>query len=451
MAKILIVDDEQSMREMLSLLLRKEGYAVAVAANGEAAISAIQNEIYDLVITDIKMPRVGGIALLKTVKEISPDTIVIVITAYATTETAVVAMKLGAYDYITKPFKNEEIRLIVQKALEKQILRKENILLRREIESRAGVENFIGKSSVMQRIFDTIRQVADSKSTVLITGESGTGKELVARAIHDQSSPKQKPFVAINCGALPETLLESELFGYMKGAFTGATANKQGLFEAANGGTIFLDEISATSPALQIKLLRVIQERSFKRVGGTVDITVDVRVIAASNRNLLADVANGLFREDLYYRLNVIPINIPPLRDRKEDIPLLLEHFLKKNAGRSAVKKISSDALEMLMRHRWPGNVRELENAVERMVIMTTGDLITTEQIPDSVRQVGQCPDLLPLDIPEDGIDLECLLQNAEKTILHKALSRTNGNKTEAAKLLGLSFRSFRHRLHKYE
>ncbi|MDA8098597.1 MAG: sigma-54 dependent transcriptional regulator [Nitrospiraceae bacterium] len=451
MAKILIVDDEQSMREMLSLLLRKEGYAVAVAANGEAAISAIQNEIYDLVITDIKMPRVGGIALLKTVKEISPDTIVIVITAYATTETAVDAMKLGAYDYITKPFKNEEIRLIVQKALEKQILRKENILLRREIESRAGFENFIGKSSVMQRIFDTIRQVADSKSTVLITGESGTGKELVARAIHDQSSPKQKPFVAINCGALPETLLESELFGYMKGAFTGATANKQGLFEAANGGTIFLDEISATSPALQIKLLRVIQERSFKRVGGTVDITVDVRVIAASNRNLLADVANGLFREDLYYRLNVIPINIPPLRDRKEDIPLLLEHFLKKNAGRSAVKKISSDALEMLMRHRWPGNVRELENAVERMVIMTTGDLITTEQIPDSVRQVGQCPDLLPLDIPEDGIDLECLLQNAEKTILHKALSRTNGNKTEAAKLLGLSFRSFRHRLHKYE
>jgi two-component system response regulator PilR (NtrC family) len=450
MNKILIVDDEQGMRELLSMMLRREGYDVVTAANGEAALASIQAEIFDLIITDIKMPKLDGISLLRSVKELSPDTIVIVITAFGTAETAVDAMKLGAYDYITKPFKNEEIKLVVQKALEKQVLRKENILLRREIESRAGFENFIGKSEVMQRVFTTIRQVADTRSTVLITGESGTGKELVARAIHACGSRKNTPFVTVNCSALPETLLESELFGYMKGAFTGAAANKQGLFEVAHGGSIFLDEISATTPALQTKLLRVLQEREFKRVGGTSDIKVDVRVIAASNRDLVQLIANGSFREDLYYRLNVIPISLPPLRERKEDISLLIGHFMKKIAQEREPKRISPEAMNRLVSYRWPGNVRELENTIERLAVLAPGDTILVEHIPETIAELSPCPELIPTDIPESGIDLECLLRTAEKTLLNRALEKTGGVKTEAAKLLGLSFRSFRHRLQKY-
>jgi two-component system response regulator PilR (NtrC family) len=303
----------------------------------------------------------------------------------------------------------------------------------------------------MQRIFSLIRQVADTKSTVLITGESGTGKELVARALHTHSARKNNPFVTVNCGALPETLLESELFGYMKGAFTGAVSNKQGLFEAANGGTIFLDEISATTPALQIKLLRVLQEREFKRVGGTADIKVDVRVLAASNSDLQQEVSKGSFREDLYYRLNVIPIHVPPLRERRDDIPLLIIFFLKNFSSGKEPKKIAPEAMSRLLRYRWPGNVRELENAVERLNILASGDTIGIEHIPDSISVSQQYPDLMPLDIPDSGVNLELLLQNAEKTLLFKALDKSGGVKTEAAKLLGLSFRSFRHRLQKYE
>ncbi len=451
MNRILIVDDEQSMRELLSIMLRKEGFDVVAAANGESAIKAIQSDIYDLVITDIRMPQINGIELLRTVKEVSPETVVIVITAFASTETAVDAMKLGAYDYITKPFKNEEIKLVIHKALEKRLLRKENILLKREIESRAGLENFVGKSDAMQRVFALIRQVADTSSTVLITGESGTGKELVARAIHANSSRRGNPLVTVNCGALPETLLESELFGYMKGAFTGAAANKQGLFEAANGGTIFLDEISATNTALQMKLLRVLQEREFKRLGGTADIRVDVRVIAASNKDLANEVAKGAFREDLYYRLNVIPIALPPLRERKEDIPVLVDYFLRKKAINRTVKSLSPLALRVFLGYRWPGNVRELENTVERLTIIADGDLIEPEHLPDAMKNISPSQELIPLDIPDAGINLEALMQNAERTLLYKALSVTNGNKTEAAKLLGLTFRSFRHRLQKFE
>lgn len=450
--RILIVDDELSMRELLSIMLRKEGYDVVTAENGETAIKAIQSDIFDLVITDLKMPRMDGMTLLKAVKEASPDTIVIIITAFGTTEGAERARSLGAYDYIGKPFNNDEIKLVIHNALEKRHLRKENILLKREIESRAGFENFIGKSEPMQRIFSLIRQVADTKSTVLITGESGTGKELVARALHAHTTRKSHPFVTVNCGALPETLLESELFGYMKGAFTGAVANKQGLFEAADSGTIFLDEISTMTPALQIKLLRVLQDREFKRVGGIADIKVDVRVIAATNRDLLADVGKGLFREDLYYRLNVIPINLPPLRERREDIPILVEHFLAKNAAGRPRKKVSPQAMKLLLNYQWPGNVRELENTIERMAILTAGETIEAEHLSDMLQNASSsCPELMPLDIPETGIDLECLLQNAEKTLLYKALNKTGGVKTDAAKLLGLSFRSFRHRLQKYE
>lgn len=450
MSKILVIDDEQSMRDFLSIMLKKEGHDVVAAENGSDALKAVQTEIFDLVISDVKMPGLNGIDVLKTVKEVSPETVVIMITAYATAETAVEAMKLGAYDYITKPFKVDEIKLIIQKALEKGHLRKENILLRREIESRAGFENFIGKSEPMQRVFSLIRQVADTRSTVLITGESGTGKELVARAIHFNSTRKDKPFVTVNCGALPETLLESELFGYMKGAFTGAVANKQGLFEAANCGTIFLDEISATTAALQIKLLRVLQEREFMRLGGTTEIKVDVRVIAASNKDLLAEVSKGAFREDLYYRLNVIQIHLPALRDRKEDIPVLVDFFLNKLSSGKGPKKIAPDALKMLMSYRWAGNVRELENTIERLMILASGDTIHLEHVPDSVKNLQPGAELIPSDIPDEGLDLEALLENAEKALLQKALDRSGGVKTEAAKLLGLSFRSFRHRLQKY-
>jgi two-component system response regulator PilR (NtrC family) len=451
MNRILIVDDEQSMRELLAILLRKEGYEVVTAENGANALKAVQREIFDLVITDLRMPQFDGMALLKSVKEVSPDTIVIIITAFGTTEGAERARNLGAYDYIGKPFNNDEIKLVIHNALEKRHLRKENLLLKREIESRAGFEYFIGKSEPMQRIFSLIRQVADTKSTVLITGESGTGKELVARALHTHSARKNNPFVTVNCGALPETLLESELFGYMKGAFTGAASNKQGLFEAANGGTIFLDEISATTPALQIKLLRVLQEREFKRVGGTADIKVDVRVLSASNSDLQQEVSKGSFREDLYYRLNVIPIHIPPLRERRDDIPLLIIFFLKNFSSGKEPKKISPEAMSRLLRYRWPGNVRELENAIERLNILASGDTIGIEHIPDSISVTSSCPELIPLDIPESGVNLEQLLQNAEKTLLFKALDRSHGVKTEAAKLLGLSFRSFRHRIRKYE
>jgi len=454
MSKILVVDDEQSMRDFLAILLSKEGHEVATAKNGADAIRAVQAEIFDLVITDVKMPGADGMEVLRSVKEISPETVVIMVTAFATTEAAVEAMKIGAYDYIIKPFKVDELKLIIYNSLEKRDLRKENILLKREIESKAGFDNFIGKSEPMQKVFSLIRQVADTTSTVLITGESGTGKELVARAVHFNSPRKNGPFVTVNCGALPETLLESELFGYMKGAFTGASSNKQGLFEAANHGTIFLDEISATTPALQIKLLRVLQEREFIRVGGTAGIKVDVHVIAASNRDLLAEIARGAFREDLFYRLNVIPIHLPPLRERKEDIPLLAEYFLKKvvrkGVERAQVKMIDAEAMKALMEYHWPGNVRELENTVERMMIMAPEDIIRLDQVPDTVKNSAHFSDQVTLDIPEKGVDLEALLEKTERTFLRKALEKTGGVKTDAAKLLGLTFRSFRHRLQKY-
>jgi two-component system response regulator PilR (NtrC family) len=451
MSKILVVDDEQSMRDFLAIMLKKEGHEIVTAENGGAALKAAQVEIFDLVISDVKMPGMDGIAVLKAIKEISPETVVIMITAFATAETAVEAMKLGAYDYIIKPFKVDELKLVINNSLEKRHLRKENTLLKREIESRAGFENFIGKSGAMQKVFALIRQVAETNSTVLITGESGTGKELVAKAIHFNSPRKKRPFVTVNCGALPETLLESELFGYMKGAFTGAAANKQGLFEAADGGSIFLDEISATTPALQIKLLRVLQEREFMRVGGTSGIRVDVHVIAASNKDLRTEVAKGAFREDLFYRLNVIPIHVPPLRERKEDLPMLVEFFLKKLLAGKEPKNITSEAMNALMGHHWPGNVRELENTMERLAILCAGDTIRLEHIPDTVREMSPCLELGALDIPDEGLDMESLLENAEKTLLRKALEKSGGVKTEAAKLLKLSFRSFRHRLQKYD
>ena len=380
-------------------------------------------------------------------------TVVLVITAFASAESAVDAMKHGAYDYLTKPFQVDEVQLIIRNALERRRLSTENMLLKREMASQSSFSRIIGQSDAMQRVFEVIKKVADSKSNVLIGGESGTGKELVARAIHYNSSRVQMPFVTVNCSAVPETLLESELFGHMKGSFTGAVSNKAGLFEVANGGTIFLDEIGDTTPTIQVKLLRVIQEREFRRVGGTQDVKVDVRIVAATNRDLEKAVAEGAFREDLYYRLDVIPIKIPPLRMRTGDIRLLVSHFLEKFAGESGkpVPAITQEALRVLLAHEWRGNVRELENVIERVVAFSTGGSVTDEDIRGWLHKTVSPQQVVPADLPEDGLDLEGLINSIEKDLLLKALERSQWVKKRAARLLRLNTRSFRYRLEKYE
>jgi two-component system response regulator PilR (NtrC family) len=455
MSKILIAEDERSMREILAIVLKKEGHDVTLCENGKVAIEALKKEIFDLIITDLKMPGENGLSVLKASRELSPDTIVIMITAFGTTEIAIEAMKAGAYDYITKPFKVDEIKLIIEKALERKRLKEETTLLKREIESKYGFENIIGTSPPMQKVFILIRKIAATSGNVLITGESGTGKELVARAIHNLGPRKERPFVTVNCGALPETLLESELFGHMKGSFTGAISNKEGLFEVANGGTILLDEISETSLVLQVKLLRAIEDHTFKRVGGTSDIKVDVRVIAATNIDLREAVRDGRFREDLFYRLNVLPIHLPPLRERKEDIPLLANNFLKKFSKKDS-KKISPQAMETLINCPWKGNVRELENAIERVVALTDRDMISTEDLPEEVKRPTLISEIVPLpvgtltEVTDEGVDLDSVVEGFEKDLLLKALNKAKGVKTDAARLLKISFRSFRHRLKKY-
>ncbi len=454
MEKILIVDDERSMRDVLSIMLKRAGYDVTVAGDGEEGIAQLDKEIFDLVITDLKMPKKGGLEVLKAVKKASPETVVLMITAFASTESAVEAMKSGAYDYLTKPFQVDEVQLIIRNALEKRRLSAENILLKREMASQASLSQIIGKSEPMQKVFDVVRKVADTKSNVLICGESGTGKELVARAIHYNSSRSRMPFVTVNCSALPEPLLESELFGHMKGSFTGAVANKAGLFEVASGGSIFLDEIGDTTPATQVKLLRVIQEREFRRVGGTRDVKVDVRIIAATNRDLEKAVAEGAFREDLYYRLDVIPIQLPPLRMRAGDIPVLVEHFLEKfsTANGKAVPTVAPEAMRLLLGHEWKGNVRELENLVERVVAFAAGPGITEEDIGAWLHR-AVAPAATPghpTELPPDGLDLEEMINTIEKDLLLKALERAKWVKKKAARLLHLNTRSFRYRLEKY-
>ncbi|MEK6656478.1 MAG: sigma-54 dependent transcriptional regulator [Nitrospirota bacterium] len=452
MDKILVVDDERSMRDFLSIMLKKAGYDVTTAVDGEEAVNVLHKDIFDLVITDLKMPKVDGLQVLKTVKELSPDTVVIVITAFASTETTVEAMKEGAYDYITKPFQNDEMKIRIKKALEKRRLSAENILLKKQLKDRAVFDNIIGKSEKIEKVFELVRKVSDSMSNILIYGESGTGKELIARAIHFNSRKKDKPFVTINCGALPEGLLESELFGHMKGSFTGAVFNKEGLFEVANGGTIFLDEVGETSPAIQVKLLRVLQDKEFKRVGGTKEIKVDVRIITATNRDLSKAVSEGKFREDLYYRLNVIPITLPPLRERTDDIPLLADHFLNKfnKALNKNVKGFSQTTMELFRNYEWRGNVRELENIIERAVALSNSEIITPEYLPDILRDSSRSSSAIPVNIPQEGLDLEGLIGDIEKELLLKALEKTNWIKKDAAKLLHLNFRSFRYRLDKY-
>lgn len=447
--RILIVDDEESMREFLCILLQRDGYLVEAVGDGQQAINRLKDQAYDLIISDIKMPRLDGFGVLDYVKERCPGTAMIMITAFSTTGQAVDAMKKGAYDYITKPFKNEEIRLVVENALERIDLRRENLQLKKELGQRFSFANIIGKSKVMQEVYNLIEKVAVSKVNVLVTGESGTGKELVARAIHYNSARRDQPFVAINCGAIPENLLESELFGHEKGAFTGAVQQKPGLFEVADGGTLFLDEIAELPPMMQVKLLRVIQEHEFRRVGGTRDLKVDVRLVAATNKDLGQAVAAEQFREDLYYRLNVIQLALPPLRERREDIPLLVEHFLKKLSGNSDLP-VSDGVMRRLLDYHWPGNIRELENTVERCVVLGRDGVLSEDSLPQQVRGNSETTERSLTALPEEGLDLDAYLGVIEKDILLKALDRTGGVRKRAAELLNITFRSIRYRLAKF-
>ena len=454
MSTILIVDDEQSMRDFLAIMLRKEGYAVVTVEDGNEAVKAVEEDIYDLVITDIKMPGMDGLQVLSSVKRVSPTTLVIVITAYSSTEDAVLAMKQGALDYITKPFDIEKIKLVIKNALDRKKLHEEHDFYKRQYEHKFDTGNIVGNSEAIQNIFHVVKRVSQSKSTILVTGESGTGKELIARAIHQNSPRSAQPFVAVSCAAIPENHLESELFGHIKGAFTGAIANKIGLFELADMGTLFLDEIGELPLLIQVKLLRVLQEKQFKRVGGTKDISVDVRIITATNRDLRKMTEENTFREDLFYRLNVIPIHIPPLRERKEDILLLANYFLEKY-NREIGKHftyITDAALMQLMAYDWPGNIRELENTIERAVALETEPVIDVSSLPDSIRGTSpQFTSVIPAEIPPEGINLENIVDGLEKDLLVKALEKTGWVKKHAAKLLHLSFRSFRYRLDKFE
>lgn len=449
--RILVVDDELSMREFLSILLEREGYDVSVAGSANEALRVMESALFDLVLSDVNMPGLSGIDLLARIKEKSPETSVLMLTAFSTAEQAVEAMKLGAYDYICKPFKNEEIKQLVKNALEKQGLKRENVLLKKDASERDSFCGIIGKSRQMRELFDLIQKVAASQSSVLILGESGTGKELAARSIHTCSPRKSKPFVAVNCGAIPENLIESELFGHKKGAFTGAVGDRPGLFEQAEGGTLFLDEIGELPLLMQTKLLRVLQEREFKRVGDAVTRKADVRIISASNRDLESQVKDGSFREDLFYRLNVVQLVMPPLRERIEDIPLLIEYFCRKNqASWQAVPAVvTPGALKVLMNHPFPGNIRELENCIERSLILDPA-VISEASLPQQLL-VGKVPCLTTdCDIPDEGIMLEPLLEELEKKYLLKALEKTGGAKKKAGELLGMSFRSFRYRLAKF-
>ena len=470
--QILIVDDEEDMRDFLEIMLKKEGYDVSAFGSAKGAVEVFSEKDFDIVITDMRMPDMNGLELLKALKALRSDVIVIMVTAYASVDTAIEAMKAGAYDYFTKPFNIEEIKVNIRKALKVRNLERENKLLKDDLKSRFGFQNLIGTDPKMVEVYELIKGVARTRSNVLVTGESGTGKELVARAIHYESERKDNPFVAINCGAIPETLLESELFGHEKGAFTGAVSSKAGLVGAADGGTLFLDEITEMALQLQVKLLRFIQERSFRRVGSSTDMKTDIRIIAASNKVLEDAVGEGKFREDLYYRLNVIAIQIPPLRERSGDIPLLVKHFVGKynDDHNKSITGVSEDAMEILLNYAYHGNVRELENIIEYSVALEDGDTIFPESLPKDIRDRtgrgrggGRIPkggsmqldeifaSVDSLKVPSDGIkDLEGNMEALERAIIVDALKRSGGVKKKAADLLGLSFRSIRYKISKY-
>jgi len=450
-ARILIVDDERSIRELLEIVLKKDGFNVTSVRSAVEALTLLKSSDFDLIISDIKMPDMTGIDLLRQLRETTFGGQFILLTAFASAETAIQALKMGAFDYILKTENFiEELKLVVYSALENRRLREENVYLRREFRKLHGMGNLIGKSKKMQELFKMIEVVSATNSTVLITGESGTGKELVAKAIHLNSPRAEEAFVSVNCGAFTETLLESELFGYVKGAFTGATANKKGLFEVADKGTIFLDEVGDTSVAMQVKLLRVLQERTLRRVGGTEEIPIDVRIIAATNRNLSEMVAENQFREDLFYRISVIPLELPPLRHRRDDIPLLADHFLARlnSTMGKKIDRFSDDALKKIESYDWPGNVRELENAMERAFILETSNELSAQHLPESVSTNPRMRAVT--NFPDEGFDLESYVEALQKGFLEEALRRTNGVQVKAAELLRMSYRSFRHYMQKY-
>jgi two-component system response regulator PilR (NtrC family) len=458
-ARILVVDDERSMRELLAIVLRREGYEVLLAESGRTAVDLLEREPVDLLISDIKMPDLSGVDVLRAAKKIDQDILGIMITAFASTETAVEAMRLGACDYLSKPFDIDLLKMKVREKIDNRQLRQENLLLKRTLGLSHQFSNIIGRSDTMVQVFKMVETVARTNSTILLTGESGTGKGLVAQAIHFNSLRRDKPMVSLNCGAMPENLLESELFGHMRGAFTGADANKKGLLEVAERGTIFLDEIGEMSPVMQVKLLRVLQERRFRRVGGLEELQADIRVIAATNQDLTRAVAEGRFREDLYYRINVIPIALPPLRERREDVPLLADHFLAKYAEQmqKPVTGISRDALDLLVRYDWPGNIRELENVIERAVALEATPAILSDSLPPAIRgdaarnAAVSSATTAPADVlPASGFDLEAHVKEIERGYIAEALKRANGVQVKAAELLGMSFRSFRYYVKKY-
>jgi two-component system, NtrC family, response regulator PilR len=455
--RILVVDDERSMRELLAIVLKREGYDVLLAENGRSAIATLEREPVDILISDIKMPDMSGVEVLRAAKRVDSDILGIMITAFASTETAVEAMRLGACDYLSKPFDVDLLRMKVREKIENRQLRQENVLLKRTLGLSHQFANIVGRSEVMLGVFKMIETVARTNSTILLTGESGTGKGLVAQAIHFHSLRRDRPVVAVNCGALPEALLESELFGHMRGAFTGAESNKKGLIEVAERGTVFLDEIGEMSAVMQVKLLRVLQERKFRRVGGLEEMQADIRVIAATNQDLGKLVAESRFREDLFYRINVIGIHLPPLRDRREDIPLVAEHFLAKYSEQmgKAISALSHEALELMLRYDWPGNIRELENTIERAVALESTPTVLPDSLPPAVRGDSLKPSVVtsqPVEaaLPSSGFDLEAHVQEIERGYLAEALKRAGGVQVKAAELLGMSFRSFRYYVKKY-
>jgi two-component system response regulator AtoC len=450
MRRVLVVDDEENIRLVLRTLLKKHGYEVEVAEEGEGALTALDSFDPDVILTDVRMPKMGGMGLLAALRAKQHPATVIVMSAYGNVDLAIEAMKAGAYDYVSKPFKPDEIVLALRKAEERETLRRENRALREQIQKESQFESILAKSRTMLDIFHTISKIADFKTTVLITGESGTGKELVARAIHARSTRKGAPFVAVNCGAIPENLLESELFGHKRGAFTDANADRRGLFEEAHGGALFLDEIGELPLSLQVKLLRVLQEDTIRRLGDTKDIKVDVRIITATHRDLVADVKNGRFREDLFYRINVLPIAIPPLRSRREDVNLLIDHFIARNNARlgTSIRGVSVEARKSLLEYAWPGNVRELENTIERAMVLAEADVLQASDLPERLRDAL---DPVQVHLASGELSIKRTAAVIEQILIRRALQKTKGNRTRAAQLLEISHRALLYKIKDYK
>ena len=448
--RILIVDDEENFRHMLSVILKKEDYDVETAPNGEEGLKKLALSQFDQILCDIRMPHMDGMEFLKEAQKMGVEGTIIMMSAYGTIDTAIEAMKLGAYDYISKPFKPDEIILTLKKAEERERLRKENERLRKEVQKEYSFKNIISKNEKMLNLFEVIKKVAPYKSTILITGESGTGKELIARALHYNSDRSERPFMPVNCGAIPENLLESELFGHAKGAFTDAIRTKKGLFEEADGGTLFLDEIGELPPQLQVKLLRVLQDGEIRRVGESKSIQIDVRIVAATVKDLVKEVSEGRFREDLFYRLNVLPMHLPPLRERKEDIPMLVHHFIHKysQSMNKQVVGISPKGLEVLMNYKWYGNVRELENTIERAIVLTDGKNIELENLPIEIQNFQDQIQLAAL--AEENYSIKKASKFLEMNLIKKALKKTKGNHTHAARLLEISHRALLYKIKEY-